>query len=270
MECRSLAATAPVLTDLLAFERFAEARGQTTFKHPSTPWLLTVHESQDSAEKPARHHFGVRVESKTEVDAAWEYLNAHASEYGLYDLKAPVHSHGSYSIHFREPGANDWEIECYEDVLRKESGGQRLGGVRSRHWEQPIDESGFGGRGYIPQAFTHGTLSCSDSKAYGEFLREVLGLETHDAYAKVVYVKHPSTKHFVVCLERPGRNERSSDFRFTLDVESPAVVEDAHEALITARDALGLVSVGDLEGDDRRSFLLRDADANWWEIAAPR
>lgn len=271
MECRSLDATVPVLTDLLAFERIAHGSGWATVKHPSTPWLLTVHEAgSDSAEKPAHHHFGVRVETKREVDAAWEYLNAHADEYGLFELKPQAYSHGSYSIHFREPGANDWEIECYEDVLRKESGALRLGGVRSRHWEAPVDESQFRGRGYVPQAFTHGTLACSDSKAYGEFLREVLGLETHDAYAHVVYLKHPATKHYVVCLERPERNERSSDFRFTLTVDSPVAVEEAHESLAAAERALGLVALGEIEGDDRRWFLLRDADANWWEISSPR
>ena len=36
MECRSLKDSAPVLTDLLAFEKVGERPGEATFKHPNT------------------------------------------------------------------------------------------------------------------------------------------------------------------------------------------------------------------------------------------
>jgi len=267
MEARELSKTLPVMTDLLAFEKVSESADSVTLKHPNSPWLLVVHDAgPDAPEKPYWDHHGVRVEHKEEVDAAWEYLNVHAAEYGLYDLREPKYGHGSYSLHFREPGSNDWEIECYEDVLRKESGGTRLGGVRSHHWEAPWQSERFASHGYVPQAFTHGTLHVDDSAATTSFLQEVLGLDAHQAYSHVIYAKHPETKHFVVCLQNGQRNELSPNFRFTLTVGSPDEVEQAHKHVASTGQLHHIAELGDLGSDP--SFLLWDADRNCWEIAA--
>jgi catechol-2,3-dioxygenase len=266
MECRELRRTVPVLTDILAFEKVRESDGMATLKHPNTPWLLVVHEGgPDIADKPAAHHMGVRVEHVTEIDAAWEYLQERQDDYGLYGMKEPQYGHGSYSLHFREPGGNDWEIECYETVLRKEQGGQRLGGVRSHHWETALESERFASHGYVPQAFTHGTLHTDDVAVCSPFLTGVLGLDAHQAYAKVIYTKHPETKHFVVCLQGGERNQDGENFRFTLTVDSPAAVHEAHDWLESAGSGLGVTALGDVRDD---AFLLRDPDNNCWEIAA--
>lgn len=271
MECRSFTETMPVLIDLLAFERVSEGPNTVTFKHPNTPWLLAVHEGgAEAPEKPMHNHFGVRVEKKIETDAAWEYVNAHKDDYGLYELRPQEYNHGSYSIHFREPASNGWEIECYEDVLRKESGGLRLGGVRSRHWERPLPPERFPGRGYVPQGFTHGTLACSDAPTYGRFLSEVLGLEDIRATPHVTYTKAAAAKNYIVCLEQPHNlNSFSPNFRFTISVESPDAVETAHKWLQGSKTEFALRELGPMQTDrESASFVLRDYDANWWEIAA--
>jgi catechol-2,3-dioxygenase len=263
MECRELSGSLPVLTDILAFEKVSESPGVATLKHPNTPWLLVLHEAGTGAsDKPSAHHMGVRVEHTTEIDAAWEYINANKDKYGLYGFKEPQYGHGSYSIHFREPGGNDWEIECYEAVLRKEQGGQRLGGVRSHHWEAPLDSQRFASYGFMPQAFTHGTLHTDDSAACQRWLSDVLGLETHQAYTRVIYVKHQATKHFVVCLEGGERNQEGPNFRFTLTVDSPEALAQAYSELGNAQ------GVRDLSPIEDGSLLLRDPDNNCWEIVA--
>jgi len=43
-ECRSLAETLPVLTDLLAMEVIERTASLGTLKHPNTEWRLIVHE----------------------------------------------------------------------------------------------------------------------------------------------------------------------------------------------------------------------------------
>lgn len=270
MECREIERTVPVLTDILAFEKVSASADTATLRHPNTPWLLVLHEAgKDSPDKPAAHHTGVRVEHASEVDAAWDYLNEHKDEYGLYGLKAPQYGHGSYSIHFREPGGNDWEIECYEAVLRKESGGTRLGGVRSRHWDTPMESERFASRGFVPQAFTHGTLHTDSAPDCDRFLSQVLGLNTHQAYTHVIYTKHPDTKHFIVCLEGGLRNQESDNFRFTLKLESPEAVAAAHGWLSTSGKSLGVTDVSDVSQSDLgSSFVLRDPDNNCWEVAS--
>ncbi|HEX9880431.1 MAG TPA: VOC family protein [Candidatus Binatia bacterium] len=270
MECRSLEDTLPVLTDLLAFERVASTDAQTALKHPNSAWLLTVHEGGPGApDKQMHNHFGVRVTKKAEVDAAYRYLTSHQKDYGLEEIREPSNSHGSYSIYFLEPGTNGWEIECFEDVLRKEAGGTRVGGVRAPHWESPMPADRFPGRGYVPQAFTHGTLASHDLEVSKRFYTEVLGLEVHRAYQQVLYVKHPGSKAYLVSLRRDGKRDYSPNFRFTVAAESTSAVVDAHRWLVRRGRELGVRDLGQLrENGSAASFLLCDPDGNWWEVAS--
>jgi catechol 2,3-dioxygenase-like lactoylglutathione lyase family enzyme len=269
MECKSLAESLPVMTELLGFEEVSRAAGEATLRHHDSQWLLTMHEGGEAfPDRPRHHHFGVRVETKAEIDAAWEYLNLHYDEYGLLNIDPQVTRHGSYSVHFQEPGTNFWEIECYEDVLRKESGGQRLGGVRSRHWTNAKTEDQFPGKGYVPQAFTHGTLGTTDLDACEKFATEVLGLEVQRAYPTARYLKHPESKHYVVCLKVDQLTNFSPNFRFTVTLERPEAVEEAYQSIARSQSELGITEIRSIETDGARAaFLIRDADHNWWEIA---
>jgi len=81
-ECRSLDETLPVFTDLLAMEVVERNAKQATIKHPNTDWRLIVHESgADAPEKTFDNHYGFRVASHTEVEAAWRYLEANKDKY---------------------------------------------------------------------------------------------------------------------------------------------------------------------------------------------
>ena len=272
MEVRAIEETAPVLTDLLALERVDSGPGWLTLKHPNTPWLMTLHEAgPDASPKAAYNHYGVRVISKEEIDAAHAYLHAHASDYGLTGIREPENQHGSYSVYFVEPGSNTLEIECYADVARKESGVQRLGGVRGPHWERPLPTDRFAGRGYVPQALTHGTLAVRNVEASHRFYREVLGLEVHNAYGdgRVVYVKHPETKHFIVSARREGElHLNPPTFRYTLSVATPDDLQAAHQWMSEHAEEYSIAEIRDIEPNGRgESFLVRDPDLNWWEIA---
>jgi catechol 2,3-dioxygenase-like lactoylglutathione lyase family enzyme len=271
MECRYLRETIPVLTDLLAFEKVAEGPGQVTLKHPNTDWLLIVHEGgSDIPVKEMHNHWGVRVAATQEIDAAYEYLNAHKEKYGLRQIGRPLYNHGSYSLYFLEPGSNGWEIECYEDVLGKETGWKRNGGVYAPHWNNPFPPERFPGRGYVPQGFTHGTLAIGDLKTSGDFYARALGLEVHRANPRVVYIKHPKTKCYVVCAERKEWKVFSDKFRFTLAVGSREAVSRAHRWLSESARELGVADLGPIQTDSGAPFfLLRDPDRNCWEITSP-
>jgi catechol 2,3-dioxygenase-like lactoylglutathione lyase family enzyme len=272
MEVRSIEETAPILTDLLALERVEAGPDWLTLKHPNTPWLMTLHEAGPGATPKASHnHYGVRVISKEEIDAAHTYLHAHASEYGLTGIREPENQHGSYSVYFVEPGSNTLEIECYADVARKDAGVERLGGVRGDHWEQPLPPGRFPGRGYVPQALTHGTLAVRNAQASHRFYGEVLGLDVHIAYGqgRVVYVKHPATRHFIVSAKRDGEPHLNpSTFRYTLTVPSSDDLTSAHRWMSEHAGEYSIAEVHDIETrGTSSSFLVRDPDMNWWEIA---
>ena len=271
MECQDLKETVPVLTELLAFEKLGEAPGEVKLKHPNSDWLLYVHETAgDAPPKQMHNHWGVRVTTTEEVDRAYEYLKTNKEKYRIKQIAQPLFNHGSYSLYFLEPGTNGWEIECYEAALRKESMAKRAGGVYAPHWTTPYPAERFPGRGYVPQAFTHGTLACEDMEVSKRFYADTLGLETHQANPNVFYIKHPHTKCYVVCAKRQDFKRFSPNFRFTITVDGLDEVAAAHGWLKAAAKERGVSELSDMKTSGSvASFLVADPDHNWWEVTSP-
>ena len=270
MECRNLQDSMAVMIDLLAFEKITEKAGEATLKHPNSPWVLVLHEAgPDAPAKPMHNHWGVRVTTTAEVDKAYEYLTAHKEKYKLGAIGKPTWSHGSYSCYFVEPGTNGWEIECYEDFARKEVTAAKFGGVKKPHWDDVYPEERFPGRGYVPQAFTHGTLVSRDMEVSKNFYTNVLNLDVHRFSNHVIYVKHPSTKTFIVCALRENPKVFSTNFRNTLTLESKEAVTAAYDEFKQSSQSLGITELFSLqEFNGSNSFCFRDPGTNCWEIAS--
>lgn len=264
-ECRSLDETLPVLTDLLALEVVKRGPKRATVKHPNIDWELVVHEGEPGAvDKPHLHHYGVRVETREEIDAAYEYLMSEKERYGLKRVSRPHESHFAHSVYFKEPGGNDWEIEYYDRAAVER--GQRNA---INPWHQKLDKTRFPGRGYIPQALTHGTRECDDKDASRRFYEEVLGLEIAGGGRTSVYIKHHNTPWYVVVLPGRTRHYVSSLNRFTLQLASPGEVEEAHRRFRKSGAELGVPEVMELTAEDGEiSFVFGDFDQNWWELCA--
>jgi catechol 2,3-dioxygenase-like lactoylglutathione lyase family enzyme len=265
-ECRSLGETLPIFTDLLALEASESTPGSAVVKHPNTDWLLVVHESGPAApEKPLMNHYGVRVAEKREVDAAWEYITAHRKEYGIQRITRPGELHFAYSFYFKEPGGNYWEIEFYD----RAAAGDRH--AASPHWSAALPVERFPGKGYMPQALTHGTLECDDKEASARFYREVLGLEIAGGGRVSVHIKHPATPWYIVVIPGRKRHYLSQANRFTLTLASPDQVLGAHREFETSGRALGIMELGGVRTAGAEvSVLFSDLDRNWWEILATR
>ena len=266
-ECNYLEQTVPVLSDLLALQVIARRDKQATMKHPNTDWLLVVHESGPHVpDKPFRNHYGVRVTDNQEVDRAYEYLMAKKTDLGLKKVVLRNERVGSYSVFFVEPGGNYWEIESYEH--RHQAGLPR---DVAYPWSKPLTGENFPGKGYIPQAFTHGTIECNDWAASVKFYKEGLGMDviTHVVTPKPHNIKHPANSWYVVSLEVPERSRKYLGVlqRFTIAVASPEKLEQAHESLSARKTEFAIAEIGAI-GDtpDGRSFLLCDLNKNWWEI----
>src|SRR5262244_990277 len=199
-ECRSFKETVPILTKLLAFDVEAEAKGEKVLKHPNTAWRLVMHEGgPDAPIKPMRNHYGVRVTTNEEVDRTTEYLEKSKDELRIKIIK-PRTNHNAYSVHFYEPGGNYWEIESYEHAVE-----MRMGKTTNPHWTQPLPTEKFSGKGYVPQALTHGTLENEDLEASERFYREVLGLEV----VKLPYTKLISHLRIIAGLGESKISKRS-------------------------------------------------------------
>ncbi len=265
-ECRSFDQTIPILSDLLALEVVGENNSEKTLKHPNTDWRLVIHANgPDAPIKPMRNHYGVRVTNNAEVDRATEYLERKKEEFGIKIIK-PRGNHNAYSVHFYEPGGNYWEIESYEHAV--ETG---MGKTTNPHWAHPLPTEKFSGKGYVPQALTHGTLENEDLEASERFYREVLGLEVVKLWPSSCYIKHPATPWYVVCIQalKQNRQRLSRYQRFTLAVDSVDSVHDAYRSFETNRRAWKIKDLDKVEasGEDA-SFLFSDLNGNWWEITS--
>ena len=267
-ECNYLEQTVPVLCELLALEIVARGDHEVTMKHPNTDWLLVVHESgPDVPDKPFRNHYGVRVTDNREVDRAYEYLTAKRDEMSLKKVVMRNERVGSYSVFFVEPGGNYWEIESYEH--RHQAG---LPYDVSYPWNKPLTEEKFPGRGYVPQAFTHGTIECNDWASSVKFYKEGLGMDvvTHVVTPKPHNIKHPANSWYVVSLEVPERSRKYLGVlqRFTIAVASPEKLTQAHESLSARKAEFAVTEIGAIQYTPHgQSFLLSDLNKNWWEIA---
>ena len=266
-ECRSLADTLPVLTDLLAMKVIARDGGSATLQHPNTAWRLVVHENADASEKPHNNHYGVRVANPAEIDAAYAYVNANKARYGIKKGMKPHATHFARSIYLDEPGGNTLEIEYYDPQAAAEGRS-----IAAPHWKATdlLRERDFPGRGYVPQALTHGTLECDDKEASQRFYTAVLGLEIAGGGRISTYIRHPSTPWYIVVLPMPKRKKfLSVANRFSLSVASEAEVARAHDKLAALGKAGGITALGDVTREDGLvSFQFSDLDRNWWEIRA--
>ena len=264
-ECRSLDETLPIFTDLLALEIVERKEQGAVLKHPNTEWRLIVHEGgPNAANKPHTNHYGFRVSSSREIPKAYEYLTDHKDQYKIKSVTAPHEAHFAYSIYFKEPGGNDLEIEYYNPGASKH-GRQNA----ATHWTTPLTEADFPGRGYIPQAMSHGTLNCDDKEASDKFLANVLGLSIIGGGRMSTYISVPNMgPWYVVVLPTPHRDYLSEANRFTLQVATPEEVEDAHKEFSAKGKELGVTELRELQTNGKAHFLLSDISKNWWEITS--
>jgi Glyoxalase/Bleomycin resistance protein/Dioxygenase superfamily len=263
-ECRSLDETLPIFTDLLAAQVIERTEKQAVVKHPNTAWRLVIHEGgPNAANKPHTNHYGFRVGSSKEIPQAYEYISDHKAQYKIKSVTKPHEAHFAYSIYFKEPGGNDLEIEYYNPAAIKQ--GRK---IAAPHWETPLTEEQFPGRGYIPQAMTHGTLNCDDKETSDKFLEHVLGLSIIGGGRMSTYITVPSGPWYVVVLPTTHRDYLTAANRFTLKVASADEVADAHKEFSTKGKQLGINDLWDLQENGGTSFIFSDINKNWWEVTS--
>ena len=264
-ECRSLDETLPVFTDLLASDVVQRGDGAAVVKHPNTPWALVVHEGgRDAPVKPHANHYGFRVSEHTEIDAAAAYLRERQADYGLTLIDGPRGSHFAYSVYIEEPGGNTIEIEHYNP--RAALHGRR---IATGHWNELLPQERFAGRGYVPQALSHGTMQCADKETSNHFYTEVLGLRIVGGGNVSTYIGAGDDPWYIVVLPAPEERTLLRPVnRYALRLAGRTEVLAAHDKMGPLVGA-GVTHLGDVREDGGEAwFLLADLDANWWEVTS--
>ena len=262
-ECRSLDDTLPVFTDLLACEVSGREDGSALVRHPNTDWTLIVHQGgPDAPTKPHGNHYGFRVADHTEVEAAYRYITERKDMYGLRQVTEPAGGHFAYSIYLDEPGGNTIEIEYYN--VKAAAHGRK---VAAGHWDTPLSEQQFPGRGYIPQALSHGTAQCDDKATSNAFYTEILGLDIVGGGNVSTYIGHPDTPWYVVVLPSTWRTYLRPANRYTLKLANAGEVRAAYDDLGKLEG--GITQLCELhEKGGEAWFILSDLDKNWWEVTS--
>ena len=142
-------------------------------------------------------------------------------------------------------------------------------GVSSWLSDKPLTSERFPGRGYLPQAFTHGTLQCDNIERSRRFYVEVLGLEIAAGFNTAQYIKHPSSPWYIVVLQRSPRQYLAPVNRFTLQLGSPNELEQAHREFAANGNSVGISKLGKVDNTNgTMNFIFSDLDKNWWELTA--
>jgi len=198
------------------------------------------------------------------VEAAFQHINANKEKYGIKSVTKPHEAHYAYSIYLKEPGGNDLEIEYYNP--RAAGHGRH---IAATPWRELLTEDRFPGRGYIPQAMSHGTLQCDDKDASRRFYEEVLGLQIAGGGHRSVYIKHHSTPWYIVVLPDGHRQYLSPVNRFTLKLASAEEVIQKYDEFKKSGQENGVTHVEELqEHNGHASFIFSDLDRNWWEFTS--
>ena len=262
-ECRSLDESLPVFTDLLASDVVLRTSDAAVVRHPNTEWGLVVHEGgPDAPVKPRGNHYGYRVADHLEIEAAGAYLRERQSAYGLSNIDGPRGSHFAYSVYMSEPGGNTIEIEYYNQ--RAAQHGRQ---IAAGHWSSLLPEERFPGRGYIPQALSHGTMECDDVETSLRFYTEVLGLEIVGGGGRATYVAHSGAPWYIVMLPAEDRTHLRPVSRYTLKLPTRADVLAAYDALAKLDDGVTDLREPREDGNDAW-FILSDLNCNWWEVTS--
>jgi catechol-2,3-dioxygenase len=115
---------------------------------------------------------------------------------------------------------------------------------------------------------SHGTIECMDHKASRRFYEEVLGLGSVRPLPAAQYLWNGGPWSLVCVGIGVETKPQGVENRFCLRVTAAAEVDAARDAALRLATEHKIKEIGPIEVNGNvRSFMLRDLDANWWEIS---
>jgi catechol 2,3-dioxygenase-like lactoylglutathione lyase family enzyme len=109
LDCADLQASRRFYEEVLGFEVIQHAPIAMTIRLGSHHTYVVV-ETGKVQEMNFMNHNGLDVETRQEVDRAYELLQSVKDDYGVRQLTPPKLQHGAYSFYFRDLDNNWWEI----------------------------------------------------------------------------------------------------------------------------------------------------------------
>ena len=87
----------------------------------------------------------------------------------------------------------------------------------------------------------------------------------------VLYLKDAFNPWYVVVVPQKIRRYLNENSRFTLELDSPDAVREAHQEFARVGGDARITYLGKLKEENGRSyFFLSDPAKNWWEVSAAK
>ena len=125
------------------------------------------------------------------------------------------------------------------------------------------------GNGIVGGAvLTHGTIESRQLPPARAFYEAGLGLRCV-RHSPVSQLLAGAGEVSVVCVEiATGIHEQGAENRWAVQVGDATQVAATHQRIVTYASEWGLLVVEDpIESNGQISFMVRDADSNWWEVS---
>ncbi|MBR0754348.1 VOC family protein [Bradyrhizobium jicamae] len=111
--CRDLAKTRKFYEEFLGLECVQHGVTSMVFRCGLKFHVVCVAIGEEYPSCHVHNHWGLDVQTRAEVDAAYEAAVKKQDEYGLAQIMTPEDHHGVYSFYFVDRDRNWWEIQHY-------------------------------------------------------------------------------------------------------------------------------------------------------------
>jgi len=149
VECRNLAAARRFYTEVLGMEVVQTSAISLMLRLNSTTTIACV-QTRGPNTAGLFSHFGLDMDTREEVDRAYDIVKAHQDEYGIQKVTRPVDQHGTYAFYMHDVDGNVWEIltnppggYSYVFEMSEEARDwreQNQGRDRQQRWEESAGE----------------------------------------------------------------------------------------------------------------------------------
>lgn len=109
VECRDLTVARRFYTEVLGLEVVQTSAVSLMLRLNSITTIACV-QTKGPNTAGLFSHFGLDVETREDVDRAYETVTAHQEEYGIAKITRPVDQHGTYAFYLQDADGNMWEI----------------------------------------------------------------------------------------------------------------------------------------------------------------
>lgn len=113
----SLRETRPFYEEFLGLEVVRHAPPGMLFRCGMKFHVVCIEIGDKVAPKSLMHHWGLDVETKEEVDAAWHKAHELKDKYKIKQILPIEFQHGVYSFYMEDLNHTWWEIEYYDGFL---------------------------------------------------------------------------------------------------------------------------------------------------------